>query len=91
MCTSTSFPPAYQAFLDARGISTGGLAPVWGEDLALRAMDAHGVATGILSLSVPGVRFEGVMSRRGNWPAGSTSSGPGWPRGVMTGSASSRR
>lgn len=52
-------PPRYQAFLDERGISTGGLAPKWSEDLALKAMDAHGVATGIVSLSVPGVRLGG--------------------------------
>lgn len=52
-------PPRYQAFLDGRGISTGGLAPVWSEDLALTVMDAHGVATGIVSLSVPGVRLGG--------------------------------
>ncbi|MFJ2829349.1 amidohydrolase family protein [Streptomyces sp. NPDC087263] len=52
-------PPRYQAFLDGRGISTGGLAPVWSEDLALKAMDAHGVGTGIVSLSVPGVLLGG--------------------------------
>lgn len=57
-------PPRYQAFLDAQGIPTGGLAPVWSEDLALQAMDAYSVTAAIMSLSVPGVRLGGDAQAR---------------------------
>lgn len=51
-------PPRYQAKLDDLGLTAGGLpAPAWSEDLALTAMDAHAVETGIVSVSTPGVHF----------------------------------
>lgn len=51
-------PPRYQARLDERGLTAGGLpAPAWSEDLALAAMDAHGVETAIVSVSTPGVHL----------------------------------
>ncbi|MCF7553639.1 amidohydrolase family protein [Pseudonocardia sp. WMMC193] len=51
-------PPRYQARLDERGLTAGGLqAPAWSEDLALAAMDAHGVETAVVSVSTPGVHL----------------------------------
>ncbi|WP_321871849.1 amidohydrolase family protein [Paraburkholderia tropica] len=51
-------PPAYAAWLEQRGITAGGLAiPKWSVDGALDLMDAEGTATGILSVSTPGVHL----------------------------------
>ena len=52
-------PPAYAAWLGDHGVdAAGGRAlPEWSPDLALEFMDRHGIATGILSISTPGVHF----------------------------------
>jgi predicted TIM-barrel fold metal-dependent hydrolase len=51
-------PPRYARWLSSRGIRPGGIdLPAWSEGSALRFMDRHGVRTGILSLSTPGVWF----------------------------------
>ena len=52
-------PPGYAAWLRDRGVhATGGRAlPEWSPDLALEFMDRQGIATGILSISTPGVHL----------------------------------
>jgi 6-methylsalicylate decarboxylase len=51
-------PPMYAAWLEQRGITAGGLPiPQWSVDGALDLMDAEGTATGILSVSTPGVHL----------------------------------
>ena len=52
------FPPTYRALLDERGLSAGGWpAPDWDPRSAIAMMDRRSIATGILSLSAPGVHF----------------------------------
>ena len=52
-------PPGYAAWLRDRGVhAAGGRAlPEWSPDLALEFMDRQGIATGILSISTPGVHL----------------------------------
>ncbi|WP_244289413.1 amidohydrolase family protein [Burkholderia puraquae] len=51
-------PPTYAAWLTQRGITAGGLAiPSWSEEGALDLIDALGIATGIFSVSTPGVHL----------------------------------
>jgi predicted TIM-barrel fold metal-dependent hydrolase len=51
-------PPSYAAWLESRGITAGGLAiPDWSEEGALELMEAEGTATGIFSVSTPGVHL----------------------------------
>ena len=51
-------PPRYADWMHAKGIRPGGVdLPDWSEKAALRFMDGHGVRTGVLSLSTPGVWF----------------------------------
>lgn len=51
-------PPAYRALLDQRGLTAGGWpTPDWDPAAAIAMMDAESIATGILSLSAPGVHF----------------------------------
>ncbi|MDX6741648.1 amidohydrolase family protein [Actinocorallia sp. A-T 12471] len=52
-------PPAYAAWLRGHGVhAPGGRAlPDWSPELALDFMDRNGVATGILSLTTPGVHL----------------------------------
>ncbi|MGW4212139.1 amidohydrolase family protein [Lentzea sp. NPDC004789] len=51
-------PPRYAQWLRDKGIEPGGVAvPDWSENIALKFMDGHGIQTGILSLSTPGVHF----------------------------------
>lgn len=51
-------PPEYRRRLDARGMTAGGWpTPHWDPDAAIAMMDQEGIATGILSLSAPGVHF----------------------------------
>lgn len=51
-------PPRYADWIRAQGIRPGGIdLPEWSESSALKFMDGHGVQTGILSLSIPGVWF----------------------------------
>jgi predicted TIM-barrel fold metal-dependent hydrolase len=51
-------PPDYAQWLRGRGIRPGGVdIPDWSEGAAVEFMDAHGIGTGILSLSTPGVHF----------------------------------
>jgi predicted TIM-barrel fold metal-dependent hydrolase len=53
-------PPAYAAWLRAQGLHDAGgrELPAWSAEEALGVMDAHGVATAILSVSTPGVRVD---------------------------------
>ena len=52
------FPPTYRALLDERGLSAGGWpAPDWDARSAIAMMDRRSIATGVLSLSAPGVHF----------------------------------
>ncbi len=51
-------PPAYAAWLEQRGITAGGLAiPKWSVEGALDVMAAEDTATGIFSVSTPGVHL----------------------------------
>ena len=51
-------PPAYAAWLAARGLNAGGRAiPHWSVDGALELMHGAGIASAILSLSTPGVHL----------------------------------
>lgn len=51
-------PPFYADWLAAKGITAGGLPiPKWSADGALDLMESAGVATGILSVSTPGVHL----------------------------------
>lgn len=51
-------PPRYAEWLQEKGIRPGGIdVPDWSESAALEFMDGHGIQTGILSLSTPGVYF----------------------------------
>lgn len=51
-------PPAYAAWLDKHGVLAGGLPiPKWSEEGALDLMESAGIATGILSVSTPGVHL----------------------------------
>jgi predicted TIM-barrel fold metal-dependent hydrolase len=59
-------PPRYAEWLRGKGIQPGGVAvPDWSEDIALKFMDGHGIQTGILSLSTPGVHFGDDREARG--------------------------
>jgi predicted TIM-barrel fold metal-dependent hydrolase len=60
-------PPKYGEYLDAHGIkATGGATelPDWSPQAALRFMDEHAIAVGILSVSSPGVHFGTVAKIR---------------------------
>jgi len=51
-------PPRYAEWMRDKGIRPGGIdLPSWSESSALKFMDGHGIQTGILSLSTPGVWF----------------------------------
>ncbi|MEC5191453.1 MULTISPECIES: amidohydrolase family protein [unclassified Arthrobacter] len=58
-------PPGYARWMHEMGIRPGGVdLPPWSERLALKFMDKHGVQTGILSLSTPGVYFGDAAETR---------------------------
>lgn len=58
-------PPRYADWIRAQGIRPGGIdLPSWSESAALRFMDRHGIRTGILSLSTPGVYLGDVAEAR---------------------------
>jgi predicted TIM-barrel fold metal-dependent hydrolase len=58
-------PPRYAAWLREMGLRPGGIdLPSWSEGAALKFMDSHGIQTGILSLSTPGVHFGDVPEAR---------------------------
>ena len=51
-------PPTYRTLLDERGLSAGGWpTPDWDPRAAIAMMDRRSIATGVLSLSAPGVHF----------------------------------
>jgi 6-methylsalicylate decarboxylase len=51
-------PPAYRKLLDDRGLTAGGWpTPNWDPQAAISMMDGQAIATGILSLSAPGVHL----------------------------------
>jgi len=51
-------PPAYAEILRTQGLDAGGMPlPHWTVDSTLALMEARGIATGMLSLSAPGVHF----------------------------------
>jgi predicted TIM-barrel fold metal-dependent hydrolase len=51
-------PPRYADWMHDKGIRPGGIdLPAWSESGALKFMDGHGIQTGVLSLSAPGVYF----------------------------------
>jgi len=51
-------PPRYAAWLRENGIRPGGVdVPDWSRPAALKFMDSHGIATGVLSVSTPGVHL----------------------------------
>lgn len=52
-------PPDYRSLLSDRGITPGGVPlPDWSRQTALDIMGSHGIGTGMLSLSAPGVHLE---------------------------------
>lgn len=58
-------PPGYAGWMRKKGIRPGGIElPPWSERSALKFMDKHGVQTGILSLSMPGVHFGDTAEAR---------------------------
>jgi hypothetical protein len=72
-----------QALGDAGMVSTAGTSVDWTPELALQQMDAHGIATSILSISFPGVHFGDdaaarALARRCNELAADL--GGRWPR-----------
>ena len=51
-------PPRYAGWLRDNGIRPGGIdLPPWSPPAALKFMDSHGIATGVLSVSTPGVHL----------------------------------
>ncbi|MEV4125784.1 amidohydrolase family protein [Nocardia sp. NPDC049707] len=59
-------PPEYAEWMHAKGIRPGGVdLPAWSEPAARAFMDDHGIQTGILSLSTPGVWFGDDTEARG--------------------------
>ena len=51
-------PPRYASWLRDKGVRPGGIdLPAWSPPGALKFMDGHGIATGILSVSTPGVHL----------------------------------
>ncbi|WP_269858384.1 amidohydrolase family protein [Streptomyces sp. RPT161] len=51
-------PPAYRRLLVERGLDAGGWAlPEWDKDSAIAMMDTQGIATGVVSVSAPGVHL----------------------------------
>jgi 6-methylsalicylate decarboxylase len=51
-------PPRYAGWLREHGIRPGGIdLPDWSPPAALEFMDGHGIATGVLSVSTPGVHL----------------------------------
>jgi 6-methylsalicylate decarboxylase len=51
-------PARYRSALEERGLTAGGWpTPDWDPDAALAMMDRRGIATGVLSISAPGVHF----------------------------------
>ncbi|HVN87055.1 MAG TPA: amidohydrolase family protein [Candidatus Binatia bacterium] len=62
-------PPAYADWLRSNGLREAGgrELPQWSVEDALRVMDDHQIATGILSISTPGVHLE--LSQRGDTEA----------------------
>ena len=49
-------PPSYAKWISGQGIRPGGIdLPIWSKTAALKMMDKHGIQTGILSVSDPGV------------------------------------
>lgn len=51
-------PPRYAAWIRDKGIRPGGIdLPGWSPSSAVKFMDGHDIATGILSVSTPGVHF----------------------------------
>jgi len=53
-------PPAYAAWLAGKGLREAGgrEIPAWSAEAAIETMDAHAIATGILSVSTPGVHLD---------------------------------
>jgi hypothetical protein len=54
-------PPAFVSAMEAKGLNgvAGAPHPHWTPAKSIETMDAHGIATAILSLSAPGVHLDG--------------------------------
>lgn len=59
-------PPVFVKAMRARGRDevAGAKLPHWTPEMSIQNMDAHGIATAILSLSAPGVNFGGPLQAR---------------------------
>lgn len=58
-------PPVWAAALEARGLDSGGWAvPAWSPSGAIAMMDEQGIATGVLSVTAPGVHLGGDADAR---------------------------
>ena len=52
-------PPVWAKALESRGMDSGGWAiPAWSAADAITMMDEQGIATGVLSVTSPGVRLD---------------------------------
>ncbi|MFZ3573314.1 amidohydrolase family protein [Streptomyces sp. BH097] len=58
-------PPVWARALDSRGLDSGGWAiPSWTPESAIAMMDQQGIATGVLSVTAPGVHLDGDAAAR---------------------------
>ncbi|MGT2509370.1 amidohydrolase family protein [Cupriavidus basilensis] len=59
-------PPAFVKTMESKGLRevAGAELPSWTPEASIQNMDAHGIATAILSLSAPGVNFDGRAQAR---------------------------
>ncbi|MBB4688679.1 amidohydrolase family protein [Amycolatopsis jiangsuensis] len=58
-------PPAWGTAMERGGLSSGGWAmPSWSPAAAVAMMDGHGIETGILSITTPGVHFDDDRAAR---------------------------
>ena len=86
-------PPAFSEAMKAKGLTevAGAPLPHWTTEKSIGTIDAHGIASAILSLSAPGTHLKGGPSGRpATYPGPATRTPPTSPSGIPAGSAPSR-